>query len=219
MPTLSDPDRVLAMAYAPGRARAALACLFAYDEVLGRVVAASREPMIGRITLAWWRDQVEALGTRVPQGEPLLAAMHRSLPGRVDLARVASISDAWSFLFDEDDPSGDALARFAQARGGTLFSLCMDLAGTRQPAEAGRAGEAWALADFARHCCDPARAAFAREQAAAAFKRCSLSGLPASLRVLAGLGRHDVTRNAGPLERPGAPRRMARALRLAMLAR
>jgi 15-cis-phytoene synthase len=218
-PPLSDPDRMLALAYASARARDAMACFLAYDEALGRAVAASREPMIGRITLAWWCEQVEALDTRAPQGEPLLEAMHRTLPGQVDLVRAASIADAWSILLDEETLSPAALTRFAHGRGGALFALCLDVAGTRPGADAEAAGEGWALADFARHCGDPALAAFAREAAAAAFARCRLSSLPASLRVLAGLGRHDVTRGPVAPERPGAPRRMARALRLALLAR
>ena len=67
-----DPERNLVLAYAPVRARAALATLWRLDERLGGVVATTSEPMIGRIRLAWWREALERLDQGGPPAEPLL---------------------------------------------------------------------------------------------------------------------------------------------------
>jgi phytoene synthase len=51
-------ERRLALAYAPGRARAATLGLFALDAALGNLVRAAREPLLGQMRLAWWREEL-----------------------------------------------------------------------------------------------------------------------------------------------------------------
>ena len=69
-PDIVDPERRLALAYARRADRAALALLWALDERLGAIVAATHEEMLGTIRLAWWRDALAAL----EQGAPGRAA-------------------------------------------------------------------------------------------------------------------------------------------------
>ena len=70
-----DPDRRLALAYVPAAARPAVEALWRLDVTLGAVLAAGREPMIGRIRLAWWREALEKLDREAPPAEPLLQAL------------------------------------------------------------------------------------------------------------------------------------------------
>src|ERR1700760_3804181 len=70
-----DPDRRLALAYAPARARPALEALWRLDVTLGAVVARAREKMVARIRLAWWREALERLDAAPPPAEPLLEAL------------------------------------------------------------------------------------------------------------------------------------------------
>ena len=70
-----DPDRRLALAYAPAFARPALEALWRLDVTLGAALAAGREPMVSRIRLAWWREALERLDREAPPPEPVLAAL------------------------------------------------------------------------------------------------------------------------------------------------
>ncbi|MET0376783.1 MAG: squalene/phytoene synthase family protein, partial [Rhizorhabdus sp.] len=73
---LSDPERQLALTYAPPPVRAGLACLWQIDERMAAIVAAAREPAIGAMRLLWWRDALAKLDDAeapVP-AEPLLEA-------------------------------------------------------------------------------------------------------------------------------------------------
>ena len=56
---LADPERTLAVAYAPADKRPALTALFALDERFGAVVSSTSEPMIGLMRLAWWRERLD----------------------------------------------------------------------------------------------------------------------------------------------------------------
>ena len=77
---LADPERALAIAYAPAEHRPALTALFALDERLAGIVAATTEPTIGLIRLAWWRESLEKLDREPPPAEPLLQALASLLP-------------------------------------------------------------------------------------------------------------------------------------------
>jgi len=74
---LADPERLLALSYAPAERRAALAALWRLDERMGTIVATAREPAIGAMRLLWWRDALTGLDTpgAMPPAEPLLGEM------------------------------------------------------------------------------------------------------------------------------------------------
>src|SRR3546814_7046937 len=54
--TREDPELALAICYAPRKARAALAALFALDATLADVLRTTTEPMLGQMRLTWWHD-------------------------------------------------------------------------------------------------------------------------------------------------------------------
>lgn len=210
---IADPERRLALAYAPRDRRAALASLWALDERLGSIVAATREAMLGEIRLAWWRDALAGLDETAPAGEPLLESLMGEVrAGRVQSTVLSAMPDGWLALLEPMPLSADALARFAEQRGAGLFRAAASLLGAER-IDAGAIGVVWALTDLARRMSDRATAqaalAMARQNAASLQCRgASKSARP--LVVLAALAREDCARAA--LQSQGSPSRLLRAL-------
>jgi phytoene synthase len=207
-----DPDRVLALAYVPGARRAAVEALWRLDVALGAVPATGRDPMVGRIRLAWWREALERLDAAPPPPEPVLEGIARHLlPAGVAGAELAAMEEGWAVLLAPERLTPDELELYAAARGGRLFRLTARLLGAEgETLEAD--GESWALVDLARRSRDPAEAAATLD---AARKRAGRARWPRSLRplgMLAALTRRDLRRGAGRWERPGSPARMMRML-------
>src|SRR5690242_20801343 len=95
-------DIGLALTYVPPRDRGALAALFAIDRAMGDVVRSTKEPMLGPIRLAWWRERLEELdeGSNAPE-EPRLQAVERELlPRGVSGRDLAGPESGWLRLFD-----------------------------------------------------------------------------------------------------------------------
>lgn len=215
---LADPERALAVAYAPSAARPALAALFALDEKFGQIVVTTTEPMIGLMRLAWWREALEKLDGQPAPAEPLLAALaEHVLPRGVTGAMLAAIEHGWSALIDgdSDDP---ALLRHGRDRGGKLFGAAATI--LQAPADRlALAGEVWALADLGFH---HSRAPL-REAALARAKELA-SALPAGawpsaarpLAALFALALRDVRRG---VRAQGSPSRLLRMLALRMIGR
>ncbi len=144
---VADPARALALAYAHGRDRLALAALFALDERLAAIHAAARDPAIGLMRLAWWRDALAALDRAPPPGEPLLRAIAATLLPGVAGGALATLAEGWGALLE--GPVDDAaLAAHARDRGGWMFALAAGMLGRPGFADAARAGEVWALVDL-----------------------------------------------------------------------
>ena len=208
-----DPDRILALAYVPSARRAAVAALWRLDVALGAVPATGREPMVGRIRLAWWREALERLDASPPPPEPVLEGIARHLlPAGIAGAELAAMEEGWAVLLAPERLSPGELDRYAAARGGGLFRLTARLLGAEGEI-LGADGERWALVDLARCSLDPAEAAATLD---AARKRAGRARWPTSLRplgMLAALARRDLRRGAGRWERPGSPARMMRMLR------
>ncbi len=160
--TQPDPWRLLALSYAPGRRRAGLEALFALDAALGQVLRTTREPLVGQMRLAWWREALAALDTAPPPGEPVLQQLAAHvLPAGVTGASLAGLADGWEVLLGE--LSDDALDRYAQGRGGWLFERAALVLGADDVTTS--AGEGWALADLAANLSDVALADRARDLA------------------------------------------------------
>ena len=205
-----DPDRRLALAYAPARARPALEALWRLDVTLAAVVARGREPMVARIRLAWWREALEALDGAPPPPEPVLQALAAHvLPAGIRGAELAAMEEGWSVLLADGPLDAEALRLYADERGGPLFRHSARLLGAE--AEVGPAGVRWALVDLARHSTRPEEAAAALAAAAGieADKQWPKALRP--LAMLSLLARRDLAR-AGPLERQGSPARMLRLI-------
>lgn len=211
---IADPERTLVLVYAPARLRPALAALWRLDEQLGGIVATAREPMVGAIRLAWWREALEALDRDRPPPEPLLQELSKTvLPAGISGAELAAIEAGWAALLASDPPDRASIERHGRLRGRPLFALAARVLTGAECTEAATAGEGWALADLAARIGDPGAAAIANARAADLLS--SLSGFrwPVALRplgALAMLARHDAT-SAG-IRRQGSPLRVARAM-------
>lgn len=206
-----DPERRLALAYAPAEARAALALLWRLDARLASVFAHAREPMIRAIRLAWWREALEALDKSDPPPEPLLREIAATiLPRGVRGTDLSGLEDGWLAL--NDTPPD--LADHARLRGRLLFTLAARLLGADHPGVAD-AGEGWAIVD--RLALEP------RPDAALLVKAAALLApagrWPRRLRplaALAALARRDA-RGGHPAGRtPGGPSRVARMMAAAL---
>ena len=208
-----DPDRRLVLAYAPARARPALAALWRLDVTFGAVLATGREPMVTRIRLAWWRDALAALDAAPSPAEPVLQALAAEvLPAGVAGAALAAMEEGWAELLGEAPLGREALSFYAERRGGLLFRHSAHLLGGEADAAVEAAGARWALVDLARRSGRSEEAAAAL-QAAGGFA--DAPAWPRRLRPLAMLSllaSRDLARGPGAFEPPGSPARMARLL-------
>ncbi|KQN37725.1 hypothetical protein ASG37_11965 [Sphingomonas sp. Leaf407] len=200
----NDPERALALTYAPAGRRPALAALLALDDALGDVVRTTTQPAIGQIRLAWWRDSLKRLDSAPPPAMPVLEALAAHvLPLGVSGARLAAVVDGWDVLIEREVLDDVALREFAEARGGVLFAIAAGVLG----GDAGRPaspGEGWALVDLARYADDAGVVARAMALADVSLGQ-SLAGVPRALGLLALSARLD---RAGVPH--GGPKRAAR---------
>jgi phytoene synthase len=215
---LADPERQLALSYAPPARREALGVLWALDERMGAIVAAAGEPAIGAMRLVWWRDALIGLDRRdapVP-AEPLLAATaERLLPAGLSGEAIAAIEEGWSALLDAEEPGEAEIAAHAAHRGAPLFALAAALLGASLPEDVARAGEGWALADLGHRLRGGDARRFARARARSLLAQVDPGRWPAALRplgLLTVLARADAAMPADRLRRQGSPKRMFRAL-------
>jgi phytoene synthase len=209
-----DPDRLLALSYVAAKRRSALAALWRLDRAMGQALAGGRDPMIGRIKLAWWRESLERLDQQPAPAEPLLRELAAVvLPVGVTGAELGLMEQGWSILAESGRLDPDALRTYAEARGGLLFLYSARILAAPANGRIEAAGKAWALVDLARHSAD------AEEADAAIAEMLGLPRprqVPARLRPLGMLGLLAF-RDAEP-ERPrwepqGSPGRMLRMLR------
>jgi phytoene synthase len=172
-------ERRLALSYAPGPARTATLALFALDAALGNLVRSAREPLLGQMRLAWWREQLGKPAAQRAQGEPVLALL-----GQVpELEQgLQCLVDGWEVLLGEAPIPGTELASFAAARGEACAALAIAVRAQGHADVARICGNEWALAELASRLSDPQEREFALELAGAA--NWQAVALPRSLRPL-----------------------------------
>jgi len=140
-----SPDIELVLLHVSAKLREAFESLFAIDAAMGDVVARSTEPPIGRIKLAWWREQLEALDDNPPPAEPRLRAAAEHLLSRgISGAELAGLETGWATLLDPEIDSA-----LVADRGAALFEIGGRLIGSSDPRLAD-AGAAYALASAGR---------------------------------------------------------------------
>ena len=72
----ADRNRFVAALFAPELARRGLLALLAFDHELARSRTVTREPLLARIRLEWWREAaVEAAGNGKPRAQPLVESL------------------------------------------------------------------------------------------------------------------------------------------------
>ncbi len=140
----TDRDRFLAALFAPEPARRDLLALLAFDHELARTRIVTREPLLARIRLEWWREaSVEAAGTGKPRSQPIVDALCEAVR-RHGLAHeaLAALIDARE---EEIEGSLDVLRT-----GGALADLQLGVLGVTDFAsrEAAHAvGAAWLMGE------------------------------------------------------------------------
>lgn len=212
--TPNSPERGLVLTYAAPDSRAGLAAVLALDDALAQLLRTTREPALGQLRLAWWREALEKLDTAPPPSEPVLQALAAHVVPHGGGAALVPIVHGWEVLVEEEGLDAAALTRFAEGRG-AVFAAAGRVLGADPRDPVTQAGQGWALSDLARHLAEPAEAQAARALAQpllAAAARTRWSGRARALGAMAHLARMDL---ALPSDAPvpiGAPGRVARLL-------
>lgn len=208
-------DRALALSYVPADIRPALAALFLVDAAMGEVVRTTREPMLGPIRLAWWRERLDDLdqGRGAPAEPRLRQVENELLPRGIGGHDLAALETGWLRLFDPfpwSVETGEAI----WLRGNLLFGLGGRLLGGADE-DIRRAGGLWALVDVARHCSDRSSRDTLLGQARTFAQKLGGVRFAARLRPLSMLAALAI-RDCGPgerMEQEGTPARAAAMLR------
>ena len=185
------------MLYIPRAERIRVADLFALDAALGNVVRTTREPMVGRIKLAWWRERLEEIDQCIVPAEPQLEAT-AELVAQTALtgAGLAGLVDRWGPLL-EAFPWNDEVVGAVADRGAFLFGHAATILGTEQAQIATQAGSLWSLLDVAKHCSDELSRTALIETARGQLGRFHTDSVDTAIRPLTMLGllaRRDVDR-------------------------
>jgi phytoene synthase len=184
--------------------------LFAIDAAMGEVVRSTREPMLGPIRLAWWRERLEELdeGSVAPAEPRLQAAFEVLLPIGIKGRDLAGLERGWLGLFDPfpwDAGIGEAI----WFRGRQLFAAASRVLGQTTDDDIEEAGGIYAMVDVARHCSDGRSRQMLVDQARTFARRLSsvrFSSKVRPLSMLTALAVRDCAKGE-PFEREGAPRR------------
>ena len=200
---LTPPSR-LALAYAKGKSRAFLELLLTHDLRLAAIISNIKEPLIGQMRMAWWRDVIAKPAAQRPKGEPLLAqltALGETTIGGIAQRAMLQLVDAWDVLLTDAIWTPEVLRHHAQFKAEAVFAGFADVMGLAEPSmtRITQAGEYWALAGLLRHCqtapqYDAVTAALAAQPA-----RCSLRRELRPLAILAFAARQEQAAGQGNL--------------------
>ncbi|WP_448664403.1 squalene/phytoene synthase family protein [Sphingomonas sp. CJ20] len=211
----NSPERGLILSYARAPARAGLAALLALDDALAQLLRTTREPALGQLRLAWWRDALDKLDREPPPAEPVLQALAAHVVPHGGGAALVPIVHGWEVLIEEEHLTRDALERYGVGRG-ALFAAAGRVLGATPRDPLVPAGRGWALTDLARNLADAGEAAEARALAEAALAealavRWRRNARP--LGAMAHLARMDLALAPDAAVPVGAPGRVFRLLR------
>jgi len=195
---VTNPWLDLALSYAPVRSRAALDALFALDTALGNVLRTTREPLVGQMRLAWWREALQGLDASGAPAEPVLQSLTAAvLPLGTTGHSLSGMVNAWEPLLS--DIGTGSIDDHARLRGRALFAIAERALDAAPSDPVGEAGEGWALADLAANLSDPALARQARERAAILLAHARGSRWSRSGRALGALALIADRRLSGPI--------------------
>jgi phytoene synthase len=148
----SDPDRYFSALFAPVELRPALFALYAFNHELAHVGESVREPMVGEIRLAWWRETLEGAREGRPRDHDVARALAQTLaahplPAELFETMIAARS------FDLMDGTLSDYAPYLDATSGNVMRLAARIlgAGDRHDDLAREAGIAYGLAGLLRN--------------------------------------------------------------------
>ncbi|WP_375272159.1 squalene/phytoene synthase family protein [Sphingomonas sp.] len=213
---LSDPEQVFNWC-GTTLASSGIDALFALDRQFGDIVRTTVQPIVGQMRLTWWFEAIEALETGPPPAQPLLADLAaRVLPADVGAKLLASMSEGWEVLLDDERCDPASLKEYARLRGGRLFAAAGKLMRVDAPMLE-EAGMTWALADLATHVTRPDLRGRAREMACALAEQ-TFAGRWRGARVLGALALDARAAMLGQ-GTPDGPRRAAAVARFRLFGR
>lgn len=146
------PEAHLALAWSPRVVRGPLTTALQFDRRLARIVAATNEPMLGQMRLAWWREMLGKPVAERPRGDAVLDALGTDWSGR-EAALIAMV-DAWEILVTSDRLARSEIEAFGEGRGAFFGNLHAE-SGSAGADRAVAAGFRWAIADAATRVTDP----------------------------------------------------------------
>ena len=182
----ADRERFLGALFAPEPQRSGLLALLAFDHELARTRSVTKEPMLARIRLEWWREAMtEAAGSGKPRAQPIVDALAETVR-RHGLA-LESLVDLIDAREEEIEGPLDVMRTGHALADLELSVLGVEDAASRQAAHA--IGAAWLMGE------GPERDQLVGD-ARALRRKVDPAALPILLPALA-LGRP-----LGPLRRP-----------------
>lgn len=191
-----------------------MAALLAFDAHLGRLVASVKEPLVGQIRLAWWREELAKPAAARPRGNPELDALGVHWGG--EEAALVTLVNGWECLFGAAPlPEGD-VGQFAAARGSALAAFARLAGAGDAAADAELAGRRWALADLAERASDARERALCKELFADTRRPAHLPRVLRGAAVLDGLAARAMARGEPLMAGRGGA---LAALRLGLLGR
>jgi len=137
-----DPPARLAIAYAPPRYRTAFKLILQIDERMADIVAKGREPLVGQIKMAWWREGFTSPPENRPKGEPIFEAL-AGQGDKIPPATLEALVSAWEFLLGQDDWTRDMLTQHVDLRTRAVFETYRDWVGAS--CDVRDMGNAWAF--------------------------------------------------------------------------
>jgi NADH dehydrogenase [ubiquinone] 1 alpha subcomplex assembly factor 6 len=151
-----DRDRFQTALFAPAAHREALFALYAFNYEIARVREAVTQPMLGRIRLEWWRENIAAaFAGGAVRRHPVVEALATAIRERgLERTHFERMIDAREADFDDDPPANlTSLKAYAEGSSSQLVHLALQALGGCDPeaAEAGHhVGIAYALAGLLR---------------------------------------------------------------------
>ena len=198
-------ERRLFLSYAPAQRRTQLAALLALDDALASVLRTSKDPGVGQLRLAWWREALAKLDYASAPAEPVLQGLEREVitKGEATGESLVSIVHGWEVLVEADSLNAKALSSFASGRG-RLFVAAGKVLGTCAADPLVEAGQGWALADLAANLSVPHEAEAARALARPLLSKAlqhRWSRNARALGAMAHLARMELEDSGNPLRR------------------
>ncbi|WP_416831848.1 MAG: hypothetical protein ACMUJI_02435 [Erythrobacter sp.] len=198
----------LALLHTPSILRQALTIFLELDSRIARIVAATNEPMLGQMRLAWLREQLGNSREARPSGDAVLDGIGVHWQG-CEHALIALV-DGWEFMLAEELDEAGASA-FARGRAAPFLALGQ-MAGASNADTVDVAARRWALVDAAVHIPDGTERTMLLDLASANREAVRLPRSLRGLAVLDALARRSLRRGGRPLmEGRGASITAARA--------
>lgn len=116
-----DPDRSLAVLFAPSAVRDDHYALYAFNVELARIAEQVTEPDLGAIRLQWWREAI----AEVASGHPVANAFNQTLRRHaLPSSRIEALFEARRFdVMEKIMPDWPALVAYLRDTAGNLFAL------------------------------------------------------------------------------------------------